>query len=183
MLKSVYDPNHNGKVQSSVESDHAALADAVPWSGISEKPDGFAPIAHTHEFSDIGNPVYQRVYSGSDPRTLYLCYPIIRNTKVNTRGTIELEFTGIQDKEGGNPYIVQDNEMLTWEYHVLCSIDIAGVITGSLNCNMVGVNIPENLELINGRNTYHVFVIRAIRHTDSVNGVKYQANYAYSYEE
>jgi hypothetical protein len=37
---------------------------------------------------------------------------------------------------------------------------------------------PETLELINGNSTYHVFVIRAVYKSGSVNSVCYQANYA-----
>ena len=58
---------------------------------------------------------------------------------------------------------------------------VTGVSLGSLNCSMVGINIPETLELINGNSTYHVFVIRAVYKSGSVNSVCYQANYAYSY--
>lgn len=47
MLKSVYDPNADGKVNS------AAAADAVPWVGITGKPTTFAPAAHTHAESEI----------------------------------------------------------------------------------------------------------------------------------
>ena len=72
--------------------------------------------------------------------------------------------------------------MLTWEYHVLCGVDITGVSVGSENCSMVGINIPERLPLINGNYTYHVFVIRAVYRSGAINNVRYQANYAYSYE-
>ena len=47
---------------------------------------------------------------------------------------------------------------------------------------MAGVNIPETLELINNNVTVHVFVIRALYKSGAVNNVRYQANYAYSYE-
>ena len=47
---------------------------------------------------------------------------------------------------------------------------------------MVGVNIPEVLDLINNQQTYHVFVIRAVRKSGAINNVRFQANYAYSYE-
>ncbi len=47
MLKSVYDTNNNGKV------DSAEVADAVPWSGVSGKPATFAPAAHQHSGADI----------------------------------------------------------------------------------------------------------------------------------
>lgn len=40
MLKSIYDTNNNGKV------DQAELSDAVPWSGVLNKPSTFAPAAH-----------------------------------------------------------------------------------------------------------------------------------------
>lgn len=40
MLKSTYDTNNDGKVNS------ADAADAVPWSGVSDKPASFTPSAH-----------------------------------------------------------------------------------------------------------------------------------------
>ena len=72
--------------------------------------------------------------------------------------------------------------MLTWEYHVLCSAQVTGVSVGSTGCSMVGINIPEILDLINNQQTYHVFVIRAVRKSGAINNVRFQANYAYSYE-
>ncbi|WP_141502673.1 tail fiber protein [Paenibacillus luteus] len=47
MLKSIYDTNNNGRV------DSAEAADAVPWAGVSGKPATFAPAAHAHAASDI----------------------------------------------------------------------------------------------------------------------------------
>ena len=47
---------------------------------------------------------------------------------------------------------------------------------------MVGIHIPETLELSNNNRTYHVFVIRALRKDGAINNVCFQANYAYSYE-
>jgi hypothetical protein len=72
--------------------------------------------------------------------------------------------------------------MLTWEYHVPCGADVTGVSVGSVNCSMIGINIPETLELINSNMTVHVFVIRAVYKSGAVNNVRFQANYAYSYE-
>lgn len=182
MVKSIYDPDDDGKVLSAEEADHAIQADAVPWSGISDKPDGFTPAVHTHPFSDISNPVYQRVFTGYNPKILYLKYSIIRNTYANSSGTIELDFTSIEDEEDGTDYQISEKEMLTWEYHALCSSQITGVSVGSMNCSMVGINIPEIMNLINNRQTYHVFVIRAVYKSGAVNNVCFQANYAYSYE-
>lgn len=47
MLKSVYDTNNDGKVNSSV------TADNVDWSGVQNKPLSFNPSAHTHSISDV----------------------------------------------------------------------------------------------------------------------------------
>ncbi len=49
MLKSVYDPNDDGKVTSAV------TADAAPWAGITGKPSDFTPSAHTHALSSISD--------------------------------------------------------------------------------------------------------------------------------
>lgn len=43
MLKSVYDPNGDGKVNSAVN------ADVVPWTGITDKPGTFPPSTHNHQ--------------------------------------------------------------------------------------------------------------------------------------
>lgn len=47
MLKSVYDPNDDGKVSSAVD------ADAVPWAGVTGKPSTFTPSTHSHATSDV----------------------------------------------------------------------------------------------------------------------------------
>ena len=49
MLKSVYDPNDDGKVNSAV------TADNVDWSGVQNKPLGFNPSAHSHLIADVTN--------------------------------------------------------------------------------------------------------------------------------
>ena len=182
MVKSVYDPNDDGKVLSAGEADHATEADAVPWSGVSGKPETFAPSTHLHSLIDVSNPVSQQVFDGDDPKTLYLNFPIVRNTNENGSGTVELEFTSIMDKPGGSRYELPYTEMLTWEYHALCTYQVTGVSLGSTGCSMSGINIPEILDLVNNSDTYHVFVIRAVRQSGAVNNVRFQANYAYSYE-
>ena len=47
MLKSVYDPNNDGKVNS------AASADSVPYSGVTGKPSTFPSSEHSHAATDI----------------------------------------------------------------------------------------------------------------------------------
>lgn len=47
MLKSIYDTNNNGKV------DTAEVASSVPWSGVSEKPSTFTPATHTHDVLSV----------------------------------------------------------------------------------------------------------------------------------
>lgn len=47
MLKATYDTNDNGIV------DHAALADAAPWSGITGKPATFPPATHMHTAGEV----------------------------------------------------------------------------------------------------------------------------------
>lgn len=49
MLTTTYDTNSDGII------DHAALADAVPWTGITGRPSTFPPSVHTHAESDITN--------------------------------------------------------------------------------------------------------------------------------
>ncbi len=49
MLKSQYDSNNDGKVNSAIASDQ------VPWSGVQNIPASFPPSAHTHTQSEIIN--------------------------------------------------------------------------------------------------------------------------------
>ena len=182
MTKNVYDTNDDGKVNSAEVSDVATTANSAPWCGITGKPASFIPTAHEHGMTDISNPVWQKVYSASNPKTLYLDSPIVRNSSLNGSGTIVLEFTSVMTKSGGSAYSFGQSEMMTWEYHVPCSARVSGVSLGSVNCSMVGINIPDSLELVNGNTTCHVFVIRAVYRSGSVNNVCFQANYAYSYE-
>ncbi len=182
MTKAVYDTDNDGKVNAAAHADSAGSADAVPWSGVSGKPSSFTPSSHSHAMAEITDPVYQKLYAVSNPASLYADTPVIRNTARNTSGTIELNFTSILTSPGGSARTVGQNEVLTWEYHILCGALVSGVSLGSVNCSMVGVNIPEELELVNSRDTCHVFVIRAVYRSGSVNNICYQANYAYSYE-
>jgi len=182
MTKAVYDSDADGKVDSAKEAVHAAAADAVPWTGVTGKPSAYTPTAHTHAMADIPNPVYQKVYAASNPKTLFLDSPVIKNTNTNSSGTIELDFTSVMDKVGGSAYSAVDGVMLTWEYHATCGATISTVTVGSVNCSMVGINIPETLELVNNAATVHVFVIRGVYKSGAVNNLRFQANYAYSYE-
>jgi hypothetical protein len=121
MTKAVYDTDADGKVDSAEEADHAANANAVPWTGVTGKPSTFAPAAHAHAMSEISNPVYQKVYAASNPKTLFLDSPVIKNTNTNSSGTLELDFTAVMDKAGGSAYSAVDGVMLTWEYHATCA--------------------------------------------------------------
>ena len=47
MAKAVYDSDNDGKV------DAAELADAVSWTGVTNKPTSFTPSAHSHAISDV----------------------------------------------------------------------------------------------------------------------------------
>lgn len=49
MVRSVYDPDNDGKVVSAV------TADMVPWAGVSGKPSTFAPAAHTHPVAALAD--------------------------------------------------------------------------------------------------------------------------------
>lgn len=182
MTKAVYDADDDGKVDSAAEADHAANADAVPWTGVSDAPSAYPPSAHSHTMSDLTNPVWQKVYSASNPKTLYLDSPVVRNTTSNSSGTIELDFTAVMDTVDGSAYTAADGVMLTWEYHALCSAAVTGITVGSVDCPMVGIDIPETLDLVNGNASYHVFAIRAVYKSGEVNSLRFQANYAYSYE-
>lgn len=179
MLKSIYDTDDDGVIDN---AEHAAVADAAPWGGISDKPSTFPPQSHTHTMSALSDPVRQKVVSESNPVTLYLDSPILFNSSVQSGTTIAIDFTAIKTAVSGSAYSGQAGDFLTWEYHVSCSQDIVGVTVGSLNSTMVGIAIPDTLERVNNANTTHVFVVRGIYKSGAVNNLKLQVNYAYSYE-
>lgn len=179
MLKSIYDTDDDGVVD---DAEHAAVADAAPWSGISDKPSTFPPQSHAHTMSALSDPVRQKVVSESNPVTLYLDSPVLLNSSVQSGTTIAIDFTAIKTAVSGLAYSGQSGDFLTWEYHVSCSQDIVGVTVGSLNSTMVGIAIPDTLERVNNANTTHVFVVRGIYKSGAVNNLKLQVNYAYSYE-
>ena len=179
MLASVYDTDGDGKVNSSVSADQAA---AVPWGGISGKPASFSPSAHTHSMADIANPVYQKEHSAANPKTLYLDSPILRNTTVNASTDLAIDFTSVLTAPGGTAYSGVAGCLLTWEYHVTCSQEVTGVLVGSPESSMAGIDIPETLPLKNNVPTVHVFAIRGIYRSGAVNNLRLQVNYAYGYE-
>jgi len=179
MLKSIYDTDDDGVVD---DAEHAAVADAAPWSGISDKPSTFPPQSHAHTMSTLSDPVRQKVVSESNPVTLYLDSPVLLNSSVQSGTTIAIDFTAIKTAVSGSAYSGQAGDFLTWEYHVSCSQDIVGVTVGSLNSTMVGIAIPDTLERVNNANTTHVFVVRGIYKSGAINNLKLQVNYAYSYE-
>lgn len=49
MFKNIYDTNNNGKV------DISEAAEAVPWSGVTDKPTEFNPSSHNHSISEVAN--------------------------------------------------------------------------------------------------------------------------------
>ncbi|MBO7329093.1 MAG: hypothetical protein J6W00_10035 [Lentisphaeria bacterium] len=180
MTKSVYDPNNDGKVSSSENADHANSANTVPWNGVSDKPSSFPPSEHSHMMQDIKNIVSQPSIASSSTTTLYTGYPIVQNTRYVEDGIIKFDFRSICNNNGTR-YTLNDREMLTWEYHAWAMVPVTGVTLGNEYCTVIGINIPERLELIQNYPTCHVFVIRAIYKTGCINNICFQANYAYSY--
>ena len=179
MTKAVYDTNDDGKVN---EADHAANADAVPWSGITGKPGSFTPAAHSHAAADISDPVRLAMYSENTCRTLYLNKPVLREGNRQS-GALTIAFTAVKTAPDGSSYTGQSGDCLTWEYHVPASGEITGITIGNNNCTMAGVNIPESLPLLNGNYTTHVFTVRAMHKSGATNSLLILVNYAYSYEE
>jgi hypothetical protein len=63
MQKSVYDTDDDGKV------DAAEVADAVPWTGVADKPASYTPASHTHgdvtNDGKIGTTANKAVYTGT----------------------------------------------------------------------------------------------------------------------
>lgn len=64
MLKSIYDTNNNGKV------DSAEVADSVAWVGVTGKPSTFAPTTHSHTKAQISDFPTSLPASGGDSATV-----------------------------------------------------------------------------------------------------------------
>lgn len=60
MLKSIYDTNNDGKV------DSAEKADSVPWSGVTGKPSTFNPDSHVHSAGDISEITNKRFMTDAE---------------------------------------------------------------------------------------------------------------------
>ena len=181
MQKSVYDPDNDGKVLIAKTADRATQADAVLWSGISDKPEKFTPIKHEHTVNAITNCVSVPIFNGNDPNELFLNYPIIRNNRINNTDTLDITFTAIKDKPDGENYVPSSSEILVWEYHVLCGSTINNISLGLENLLLLGLKLPEKLDLISDVETYHVFTIKAINQGDDGNGLCCYVDYSYSY--
>jgi hypothetical protein len=178
MTKAVYDSDDDGKVNAAV---HADSAGAVDWSNVGNKPSEFTPEVHNHSIATLSDPVRQKAVTESNPATLYVDTPIIRKSS-HSSSTLNIDFTAIKDTFDGEAYSVVNGDFFTWEYHVPASVNITGIIVGSLNSTMTGISIPEAIDLIGGNNTVHVFAVRGVYKSGAVNNLALQVNYAYSYE-
>ena len=79
MVKTVYDPDDDGKVEA------ADAADSVPWTGVSGKPATFAPSAHTHPGTEVTTAVANAnavPWSGVTSKPLH-CLNVILGDGVN----------------------------------------------------------------------------------------------------
>ena len=177
MTKAVYDANGNGKVDI---AEVAETANAVPWTGVTGKPESFTPASHTHSIIDISDsavlPVQTLNYS---PNTLRIDRPLVRINGDKT-SSITFDIRSIVDKDG-NPVTVENDKCYTWECHVLCNETITMVNVGSAQSTMYPVNIPDKLPLVLGTLTWHVFTIRGFYKAGAVGNIAYAVNYAYSY--
>lgn len=164
MLKTVYDPDDDGKVTAAVFADSAASCDSVPWSGITGRPASCRQSVSTvqdAESLDIDSPI---AIAGSDLSGSSL--------SIDVRS-----FTS-----GGSPYVGQAGDFFTWEYHVRATSEITNISVGSSYSTSYPVSIPESLPLVSPDGTWHVFTIRAIYRQSAVNRLAVYVNYAYSYE-
>ena len=178
MTKAVYDTDGDGVVDRAIR---ANTADAVNWADVQNKPDGFAPSAHSHGMADISDPVRQRTMSGANPETLCLDIPVVINTTTQSGATLSIDFPHILVKHGGEAYTGRSGDCLTWEYHVKCSAEVTSVAVGGLQSTMEAVGIPERLRLMDNAPTWHVFTVRGIYKSGAANGLRLQVNYCYSY--
>ena len=177
MTKAVCDTNDNGKVD---VAEVAETANAVPWTGITGKPDAFTPSAHTHEQAEILDPVTQIFSTSSLGVTeLALDTPIVR-INGGVTGSISIDIRSIVDADG-NTITVEQDKCYTWEYHVLATGTVTSVNVGSEQSTMYPISIPDELPLVQATSTYHVFTIRGFYKSDAVNNIMLCVNYAYSY--
>lgn len=176
MLKAVYDPNADGSV---ADADHATAADAVPWSGITGKPGSFTPAAHTHAAADLTDKARQTVWSTSSPSYLPMNANVIVNTSTVPVTTLPIAFTAVKDSSG-NTHTGVAGDQFTWEYHVTCSV---GILTIDLGERMIGVDMPDDLDLVNAATTTHVFTVRAAyKNGSGTDNLRFFISYAYSFE-
>ncbi len=166
MKKADYDTDNDGKVDAAEHADAADEAEAVPWTGITGKPEptrGFY-IADTN-----GN-------------ILYTKHNVIRNANLASGASLALDFRSILDTPGGNAVTCADGDMFTWEYHVYAETRLTNITVGSAQSTMAGVNIPAELPLVNNNYTWHVFTVRGMYKASAVNKLALVVNYAYGYE-
>jgi hypothetical protein len=94
MTKAVYDTNNDSIV------DHAALADAAPWTGITGKPSTFAPSAHASSHVTGGSDIIASVAaaaSGLVPSPASAAQKGFRTNSAGTPSWRNLEFFNIVD--------------------------------------------------------------------------------------
>ena len=177
MTKAVYDANNDGKVDI---AEVAETANAVSWTGVTGKPESFTPASHTHSITDISASVVLPVQTlNYSPNTLRIDRSVVRINGDKT-SSITFDIRSIVDKDG-NPVTVENDKCYTWECHVLCDETITMVNVGSAQSTMYPVNIPNELPLVLGTLTWHVFTIRGFYKAGAEGNIAYAVNYAYSY--
>lgn len=188
MLKATYDTDNDGKVDLADEADKAVklktarnIGDAEfdGTSDITLDDMGAAPEDHSHSADDIANPAMDKVYNDNS-NSLYINRGITRRTN-SASGSLAIDITAIKNADGTAATISQDH-CYTWELHVRATGNITSITVGSVSSTMSAVSIPEQLPLINGNTTYHVFTIRGFYKASAVNQIDMHVNYAYSYE-
>ena len=188
MLKSIYDPNEDGKVTQADSADEAVKLQTARSIGnavfdgsadITLAAIGAAAANHTHDTADIANPAEERFYEDNS-EYLYINRGITRRTN-SASGALNINVAGIRNADG-TPATIAQNRCYTWELHIRATAAITEITIGSNNSTMSGISIPENLPLVNSRTTYHVFTIRGFYNSEAKNNIKLHVNYAYSYE-
>lgn len=179
MLKSVYDTNNDGKVDSAAHADTADEASAVAWDDVTDKPTSFAPISHTHDQQDINNSARKPSDTQTSANVLQLSYPV-KMVNNGTGSSLTIAITDVRD-DLGNVVNFSNGYYYAWEYHVRAIMDITTINIGSSACTMKSVDIPSTLPAINAHATFHVFSICGIYDQGAVNNKLFHVRYLYSY--
>ncbi len=148
-----------------VSAAHANSAGAVAWENVTGKIDR----------------ARQTLAGGSN--TLFIDTDIISCTSNIANGALQIDFPNIRN--GASAYTGKAGDIFTWEYHIRATAAIGTITVGSSSTikPLDSGSFPQELPLIGGHVTLHVFTVRGRYKSGAVNNLSLIVNHAYSEEE